>query len=293
MMTTRRVLVFVAVILAQAAFGILATARAQLITLPANEITVLDYTGQETFHDLNTNGVADTGDFFDGIFRFNSIRNAAGTVDLSSQLATRELTAQFRFSVVGGSSGPPLRHIEFDLLPTDFIRLFVGTDATRNYDETASDAVARATDGQPWLSVLPGTFFESVNDPVATFPPPFITFNRAWMDVTENNTGYGLASLPFRTLLGQDAIHTFQGETHGDHVSEAVFNNRVSGFSTIPGFTFNIFGSFSVEAVPEPSSLTLAGLAGLSLLGYSWRRAAGAKPSCRGDGATPAATPSH
>ena len=119
-----------------------------------NEIARLDYTGYEAFHDLNSNGVADAGDYFDGIALFPSIKNATGTVDLSGQLATEELTANFRFSVIGGSSSSG--HIEFSLLPNDFFRLYVGTGVTKNYDPTVPDVIARATDGQLWLAVLPG-----------------------------------------------------------------------------------------------------------------------------------------
>jgi hypothetical protein len=268
MATPGRFLMPVGLLLVQAVLAFPATARAELITLPGYDIARLDYTGYETFHDLNGNHIADAGDFFDGIVKFQSIKNAAGTIDLSGQLANKELTAAFRFSVIGGSSSSG--HIEFGLLPPDFFRLYVGTGATMNWDPTAPDAVPRATDGDLWLAILPGPFFESVNDR----QPSGATLNRAWMNVAINNTGYGLAMVPFPTLLGEDPTHTYQGQVHGDHAVQMYFENSVAGPSNVPGFTFQIFGPVFLEAVPEPSTLTLAGLGALGLLGYARRRGA-------------------
>lgn len=253
-------------VLAGGVLGSPVTARAELITLPVGEIARLDYTGLETFHDLNGNGVADAGDFFDGIVQFRSIGTATGTVDLSGQLAAAELTAQFRFSVIGGSSSSG--HIEFGLLPEDFFRFYVGTGVTKNYDPTAPDALARATDGPLWLAILPGGFFESVNDRLLNGA----TLNRAWMDLATNHTGYGFAAVPFPTLLGEDPSHTYLGASRGDHAVPFYFENRVAGRSPVPGFTFSIFGSAFVLAVPAPSSLTLGGIALLMGLGGAWGR---------------------
>jgi hypothetical protein len=253
--------------LLQAVLGFPAVAHADLITLPTGGIARLDYIGFETFHDVNGNGVVDAGDFFDGIILVTSITNASGTVDLSSQLATRELTGHFRFTVIGGSS--LAGHFEFGLTAADFFQLYVGTGPTKNWDPTAADAVARATDGDLWAAVLPGVFFESVNDRL----PNGATLNRAWMNLTTNNTGYDFTPEPFPTLLGLDPTHTYLGEMKGDNVVQAFFENSVAGPSTVPGFTFSIFGSVFVEAnIPEPSTLALTGLGLLSLLGYAWRR---------------------
>jgi hypothetical protein len=241
-------------------------AQAGPITLPLNEIAVLTYSGYETFHDLNRNRIADPGDLFTGIIQVQSIKNAAGTSDLSGQLATKELTGAFSFHVTGGSS--PSGHIEFGLAPGDFFSLFVGTGATKNYDPSAPDAVARATDGQPWLSVLPGAFFVSVNDLIGGQP-----VNRAWADVSANDTGYGLAAETFLDLLGKPSSNTYGGVTHGDYASQIDFENH-SARSDLPGYTFKISGFVFVEATPapEPASLTLLGLGSLGLLGYGWKR---------------------
>ena len=111
-------------------------------------------------------------------------------------------------------------------------------------------------------------FFESVNDR----QPSGATLNRAWMNVSTNNTDYGLAAVLFPTLLGEDPTHTYQGQTEGDHAVQLYFENHVAGLSDVPGFTFRIFGPVFVEAVPEPSTLTLASLGALGLLGYVQRR---------------------
>jgi hypothetical protein len=93
------------------------------------------------------------------------------------------------------------------------------------------------------------------------------TLNRAWTDITANNTGYLLTPEFLRTLLGGDSQHFIGGQIHGDHAVQAIFDNRVAGFSPyFPRFTFNIFGELDVLAVPEPATWLLiligAGLAG-------------------------------
>src|SRR3954468_16974707 len=100
MTTARRLLVLAGATLTLGSLGIPVPTRAALITLPVGQIARLDYTGNELFHNVNGNGAADAGDFFTGIVQFQSIRNATGTVDLSNQLADKELTAAFSFSIV-------------------------------------------------------------------------------------------------------------------------------------------------------------------------------------------------
>lgn len=236
------------------------------ITLPVNDITVLTYTGYETFHNVNMSRNVGPGDFFTGLFQVQSIANASGTLNLSSQLATSELTGAFSFHVTGGSSTSG--HLEFGLAPGDFFSMFVGTGATKNYDPAASDALARATDGQRWVSLLPGHFFVSVNDLIGGAP-----VNRAWANVAENDTGYLLGAEKFLDLLGKPAQNTYGGVTHGDYAAQLDFENH-SALSDLPQYTFKINGFVYIEAVttPEPSSLALFALGGLALA--SWSRLA-------------------
>jgi hypothetical protein len=234
------------------------------IVLPTNGITKLGYTGYETFHDVNGNGVVDAGDNFDGIFQLQSITNPAGTVDLSGQLGQAEITGSFLFTVIGGSSTSG--HIEFGLPTGNFFSLFVGQGATKNYDPSAPDAVARATDGLPWFSIQSGTFFESVNDVINGAP-----LNRAWMNYTSNNTGYTLASEPFPTLLGEDPTHTYMGVTKGDNIVQVYFENS-SARSDLPGYTFKINGPIYLQAVPAPPSIVLGATGLLGLAKFARRR---------------------
>lgn len=61
------------------------------------------------------------------------------------------------------------------------------------------------------------------------------TLNRAWTDITANNTGYLPTPEFLRTLLGGDSQHFIGGQIHGDHAVQAIFDNRVAGFSLLPG----------------------------------------------------------
>jgi hypothetical protein len=79
------------------------------------------------------------------------------------------------------------------------------------------------------------------------------TLNRAWTDITANNTGYLLTPEFLRTLLGGDSQHFIGGQIHGDHAVQAIFDNRVAGFSPyFPRFTFNIFGELEFSPCPGP-----------------------------------------
>lgn len=245
-------------------------AYAMPITLPLNEITRLSYAGEERFNDTNGNHAIDAGDYCEGIASFQSIVGMSSGTDLSSQLASKEITVHFKFSVTAGSGASG--HLEFALLPGDFFSAYVGQGATKNYDPNAADAIARASDGTLWLDVRPGTAFESVNDR----QPNGSTLNRAWMEITANGTGYTLASALFPTFLGEDPTHLYDGTVRGDIPSQLYFENNVAGYSTAPGFTFHIFGPVYVKAVPAPAtwSLLFLGVAGLALTRRPSRRPA-------------------
>ena len=233
--------------------GILGVGHATpLIMLPTGEITRLNYAGQELFIDTNKNGRPDAGDVFEGVVSISQISGATSGADFSSQLADKEITSHFRFSVTGNSSD--FRHLEFGLLPGDSFDLYVGQGSSKNFDPSATDADARASDGQLWLGIQPGPFFESVNDR----QPDGTTLNRAWADITVNNTGYLVASDFLRTLLGKNAQHNIGDQTHNDHSVQAIFDNQVAGLSPYsPQFTYHIFGEFDVFPVPEPATWLL------------------------------------
>ena len=222
-----------------------------LIMLPAGEITHFTYAGQERFIDTNENDLIDAGDIFEGVVSINRILGATSGIDFSSQLADKEITSHFRFSVTGNSTD--FSHLEFGLLPGDSFDLYVGHGSSKNFDPSAPDAYDRASDGQLWLGIQPGKFFESVNDRQSDGT----TIGRAWLDITVNNTGYLFAPALLRTLLEKDAQHSIGAHTHHDHSVQAIFDDRVAGFSPYPQFTFSIFGEFNVFPVSEPATWLL------------------------------------
>jgi hypothetical protein len=238
---------------------------APLIVLPVGEITRLSYAGQEFFDDRNGNHLPDRGDVFKGVVNITRIQGAASGADFSPQLADNELTGRFHFSIIDQSSD--FSHLEFGLLPGDFFNFYVGQGPTKNFDPSASNAYDRASDGQFWLGLQPGGVFESVNDR----QPNGSTLNRAWADISVNNTGYLLETDLLRTILGRDAQHMVGSQSHGDHSTQAIFDNQVAGPSSFPSqFTFNIFGEFDIFAVPEPPTQLLV-LLGMTI-GMSMRK---------------------
>lgn len=255
-------------VLGIAATGLLSLAdvsSGQPISLPVGDVAVLNYSGYESLHHVNGNTSIGVGEVFDGIFQVKSIRNTHGAVDVSPQLSVTELTGAFQFHVTAASSPA---HLEFE---RDFFRLFAGTEASRNFDPTAANAVTRATDGMPWLDVLPGGFFQSVNDP---FNGPR---NRAWLDITSTFTGYNFAPAPFATLLGRDPTHLYNGMLQGDHFVQAYFENFATP-SDLPNYSFQIQGPIYLNPVPEPSGMVLM-TSGLVILGgYLLRRSNGFAP---------------
>ncbi len=137
------------------------------IQLLTDEVNKLKFVNYEKWYD-DGDWIMDTGDYFEGIFKAESIRNISGSSDLSSQLMTTELTGHFKFSVIGGShplNGPG--HADLALLAgsaggggvSDFIRFY--TDETPDWDPTGGGrglaaAIGFANNGNLWTAIEPG-----------------------------------------------------------------------------------------------------------------------------------------
>ncbi len=210
----------------------------------------LTYEGEEYHYDYNGNGIPDRGDVMGGIAIITSITGVDSKQDYSHQLKNRELTVAFRFSITEGAINPMNpqgddRHIEFSLLDGDFFRLYVGTGNRKNYNPLAFDAVSRATDGSPWVSMELETFFESVND----LQQNGSTLNRTWADLTTNGTRYRFLEGLFPTQLGFDPSHVYEGEARDDLAVQLYFENFIDGPSLNEDYSFAISGHFYMEAV--------------------------------------------
>ena len=244
--------------------GIVSVARAEVpIELPINRIAQLDYAGIEYWNDNNTPPgtfpIVNAGDSFSGVLLIENITDEKGKANFSAQLEDKELVIHFQFSVVAGPDDE--NHLEFNLLGGDFFRFYVrDLDIleplildTVMYSE--AELVAFVTQGEMWLTIEDNVpFFESVNNPDPNpIPGTTGTLNRAWSDVSTNETGYSLLSLPIRTILSQNSMHNLDGDSHRDHLSSATFDNRVNlppGFDTHSSrLFFNIFGEFRLRAI--------------------------------------------
>lgn len=307
-------------VLLQGVLGLSAPVQAMPIILPTG-IATLDYIGAEYFIDNNGDFRVDPGDAFEGALLITNIGNGSRPNGQPGQLADKELTVHFRFTAERVyDTVNPNDHIDFELVaPDDFIRFYVGEGPTKNFDLSRfapvdlsggfpppvlpdnstvprSEIIDTANDGELWLEILPGAgFFESVNDEVPGRGGPFRTRNRAWMDVTVNNTGYSLLPTEFFTVLGLPGIspeHTWEEVPHDTgHPVQLGFINEAFAFPPSlflgdgnggvlnplidpnpDGFTFNIRGSFFVRTpIPEPITASM-GLIGLAAIGLGARR---------------------
>jgi len=219
-----------------------------LIQLPVGEISRLTYVGEEYHYDNNNNGIPDAGDVMEGIAIITGIEGVDSKQSFSHQLKTREITVIFRFTITAGSIYPE-GHIDFSLVEGDFFKLYVGVGNRKNYDSLATNAWDRAADGSEWISMEPGTFFESVND----VQPDGSTLNRTWADLASNNSRYSFLHTLIPTHLGLDPSHVYEGQPRADIPAQLYFENFINGPSANPDYTFSIRGHFYVQAASEGS----------------------------------------
>jgi len=281
----RKSKVFIIVATLAFIFVFAGAALAVPIELIHGEVTKLKFVNYENFIDANANNTIDAGDYFEGIFNTESISNIPNTIDKSGQLLSKELTGHFKISVVGGAI--PIGgagHVDFGLMEGDFINLYVGEGTTKNWDPAAADAIARASDGTLWASILPQSFYEGIND--TTFIPP-VSFNRNWANVTINLTGYNIIPLLYPEATPESPWHFIDVDGDGiytagidiehasGHIVDTFFTSTLTTPSGIPQWDFKSEDPYYINvSIPEPGTLLLlgVGLVGVATIRRRFKR---------------------
>lgn len=246
------------------ALGAFGSAQAGPITLLSGDINKLKFANYENLLDNNNNGVIDAGDQFEGILLVSTITNISGSKNANAQLLSNEITGYFKLSVTAGSiplggSGT----VDFGLNKGDFINFYVGTGATMNFNAFAvggtAAAIATATDGVPWLSILGKDYVQGGNSTTGGFGAQSVNIN--WADFTTNNTGYLFDKLPWPSPVFKLCPHNTAGGVDPNcYTTDMYFESKITASNGAPNWQYFSEDPAYVSVVPEPGSLALAGL---------------------------------
>jgi hypothetical protein len=187
---------------------------------------------------------------FTGTFDYTPINATTGTVDVTltntSPLANGGFLTAFVFNSPAGASGVSIK-----------------TFSSSNLDFGALDGFPDGINGSPHgqfdFGSSTGGSFQGGGDPKVGIPVGVTTSFSFGLE------GTGLGSLTTADFLKELSVPP------GDGMGLTFFEARFRGFDDggsahVPG------GPGGNGVIPEPGSLTLAGLGLVGLLGYAWRR---------------------